>query len=169
MSRELEARQLLARLEEHGTALESSALELDEEMGHGPVCEPWCHPLWPERPPDEDDEALSHWLAARLPLSTNLRAALLATLCPLRRMQDVVDAMRLLLDPLRARADSFKYKLVVNHAAHDSFCGTGLGGAQPAPRMVVALAPPTMVGAWAWNRDEQARPELWSDPTPPLG
>ena len=79
-------------------------------------------------------------LAARLPLSTGLRADLLSMLCPLRRLQCCVDALRLLLDPQRTRAKTFKYRLVVSHAARDSICGTGME-AQPAPRVVVAHAP----------------------------
>ena len=52
-----------------------------------------------------DAANLSLWLAARLPLTARLQADLLATTCPLRRIQDVVDAMRLLTEstPRRKR------------------------------------------------------------------
>ena len=36
------------------------------------------------------------WLAARLPLTTQLRLHLLACTCPVKRTRDLVDAMRLL-------------------------------------------------------------------------
>lgn len=45
----------------------------------------------------EEDAALSLWLGARLPLSTPVRTFLLSCTCPLKRMQDCVDAMTLLL------------------------------------------------------------------------
>ena len=124
------ARRLLSEAEDRGVVtLESSVL--DEELG-GPVCDPRCHPLWPEGPPEALPE-LSLWLAARLPLSTDLRTHLLSTLCPLRRMQDVVDALRLILDPHRSRPQH-KYKLITSHAANDAYCST-LGGSVQQPRL----------------------------------
>ena len=46
-----------------------------------------------------DASTLSLWLAARLPLAPKLLAQLIASTCPLTRMRDVVDAMRLLCEP----------------------------------------------------------------------
>lgn len=47
---------------------------------------------------------LSLWIGARLPLSARLHAGLLSCTCPLTRMRDVVDAMRLLAEPSPRRA-----------------------------------------------------------------
>ena len=67
------------------------------------------HPLWSAQaaPPVEPAD-LSLWLGARLPLTTALRMRLLSCVCPLKRMTDVVDAMRLLLDPHSSR---FEHRL----------------------------------------------------------
>ena len=46
-----------------------------------------------------DAPSLSLWLAGRLPLSPRVLSELIACTCPLSRMQDVVDAMRLLAEP----------------------------------------------------------------------
>ena len=63
--------------------------------------------------------------------------------CPLRRLQDTVDAMRLLCDPQRQERKGHRYRLIVSHPATDSYCGTGLGGgASVPPKVVVAEAPP---------------------------
>ena len=84
------------------------------------------------------------WLGARLPLSNSLRVHLLSTLCPLRRLQDAVDAMRLLSDPHRLdRTKQHKFKIIVQHPAHDAYCST-IGGAAQQPRLVVAEAPPKL-------------------------
>ena len=50
---------------------------LDEELG-GPVCDPACHPLHNSSQNElpKDGAALSLWLAARLPLTTQLQGAL---------------------------------------------------------------------------------------------
>ena len=58
------------------------------------------HPLWSAQaaPPVEPAD-LSLWLGARLPLTTALRMRLLSCVCPLKRMTDVVDALRLLTLP----------------------------------------------------------------------
>lgn len=84
-------------------AFELVSSALDDELG-APVCDPRAHPLWAGQQvlPAEPAE-LSFWLAARLPLTTALRLRLLACACPLQRMRDVVDAMRLLLDPVHSR------------------------------------------------------------------
>lgn len=124
-------------------ALESSAL--DEETGGLEVCDPRCHPLWPADralPEHAGSEAeLSFWLSARLPLTTELRAQLLATLCPLRRMQACVDALRLLCDPHRPRDSNFKYRLIYDHPASDDLCGTG-GRPIEHSRAIVGFNPP---------------------------
>ena len=65
--------------------------------------DPTAHPLFfkcAEIP--EDATPLAWWLASRLPLSTAFRAHLLRLDCPLKRMRDVVDALRLLVEPQRA-------------------------------------------------------------------
>ena len=72
---------------------------LDEEIGM-PDVHPSAHPLflrYASQPEDPID--LAFWCAARLPLTTALRHHLLAVTCPLKRLVDVVDAMRLLLEP----------------------------------------------------------------------
>ena len=77
---------------------------LDEEVDIlPPHLDPTAHPQWLDaaRIP-EGAAALSHWLAARLPLTTSLRLHLLACPCPLKRMRDLVDSMRLLADPAGA-------------------------------------------------------------------
>lgn len=130
-------------------SLESSAL--DEELGGRSVADPRCHPMWSAEAAnaaDVADKELSLWLGARLPLTTELRAQILSTLCPLRRMQDVVDALRLLCDPQRPRGSGYKFKLILSHPATD-MCGT-IRGDQLAPRAVVALAPPSYTN-WTSN------------------
>jgi len=94
--------QLIAAGTECG-AFELVSSTLDDELGDL-ACDPRAHPLWAGQQmlPAEPAE-LSLWLAARLPLTTALRVRLLACACPLQRMRDVVDAMRLLLDPLSGR------------------------------------------------------------------
>ena len=88
-------------------------------------------------------------LAARLPLSTPLRVHALSTLCPLRRLQDVVDAMRLLCDPQRLERRGHRFRIVTIHAAHDAYCST-IGGAAAPPRLVVTEAPPAYQ---SWTSD----------------
>ena len=137
------ARRLLELGQDRGLfALESSAL--DEELGGRGVCDPRCHPLWPlEASPPEADDELSLWLGARLPLTTELRIQLLSMVCPLRRMQDVVDVLRLLCDPQRPRGTEFKYKLIMTHPAIDVYCRTISTGETAGPRAVVAMRPPS--------------------------
>jgi len=137
------ARRLLELGQNRGLfALESSAL--DEELGGRGVCDPRCHPLWPlEASPPEADDELSLWLGARLPLTTELRIQLLSMVCPLRRMQDVVDVLRLLCDPQRPRGAEFKYKLIMTHPASDAYCRTISTGETAGPRAVVAMRPPS--------------------------
>ena len=48
--------------------------------------------------PEADPVGLSLWLGARLPLSTSVRLHLLSCACPLKRLRDCVDVMRLLSD-----------------------------------------------------------------------
>jgi len=81
--------QLLERGVESGAfALEPS--HLDDELGMQPEgCDPRCHPLWAACDEPPVGAAISFWLAARLPLSTSLRAAILASTCPLKRLHDV--------------------------------------------------------------------------------
>ena len=72
---------------------------LDDELGP-PVCDPRSHPLAAlQHDPPHSPSELSLWLAARLPLTTRLRLAMLASTCALKRMADTVDVLRLLLDP----------------------------------------------------------------------
>ena len=87
--------------------------QLDEELFDG-LSDPTAHPLWLAcgRVP-EDPVALSYWLSCRLPLTTALRIHLLGITSPLKRMRDVVDALRLLCDPSRASASRFaKFELL---------------------------------------------------------
>lgn len=74
--------------------------QLDEELQLCDNVDPTAHPEWhtaAELP--GDPVGLSWWLAARLPLTTPLRAHLLSLQSPVKRMRDVVDALRVLLDP----------------------------------------------------------------------
>jgi len=144
------ARELIQRgLEKSAFHLESSAL--DEELGGASVCDPRCHPLFPLHSDEPSCAAeLSFWLGARLPLSTSLRVSVLSNACPLRRLQDCVDAMRLLLDPHNSSRIGHKYKIITSHPAHDAFCST-LGGALLAPRLVVAERPPSFT---SWSDDK---------------
>jgi hypothetical protein len=65
----------------------------------------------------EDPHDLSFWCAARLPLTTLLRQHLLHCSCPLKRMRDVVDVMRLLVDPSRdGRLSTRKFHVVYDTA-----------------------------------------------------
>jgi len=141
------ARDLLERgVEQRAFSLEPS--HLDDELGLGPLCDPRCHPLWQsdESPPAEA-AALSFWLAGRLPLATSLRASCLASTCPLKRLCEVNDAMRLLLcnDPARFR---HRLRLQVETPASDGCHGIGIGGSAT-PRTIVAEAPPS----YAWVAD----------------
>jgi hypothetical protein len=144
------AHALLARVvASEGVHIESSVL--DEELGGREVCEPSCHPLWlSDEEPPEEPPLLSFWLASRLPLTTVLRAQLLSIACPLRRMMEITDILRLLDDPQRARGEGYRFKLLVNHAASDHYCSTGLN-ASMAPRMVVSPAPPPFSGWTSHN------------------
>ena len=66
------------------------------------TADPTTHPLWHRTStPPKDASEFSFWLASRLPLTTQLRLHVLATACPLRRMIDLVAAMRLLAHPDR--------------------------------------------------------------------
>lgn len=143
------ARSLVLRGAELGAfALESSVL--DEEVGGADVCDPRCHPLFPlQQKAPESAAELSLWLGSRLPLSTSLRANLLANLCPLRRLQDSVDAMRLLCDPHNSARVGHKYKVLTTHAANDAYCGT-MGGQPRPPQLVVAESPPAFT---PWDHD----------------
>ena len=87
--------------------------QLDEEL-FDDLSDPTAHPLWIAcaRTP-EDPVALSYWLSCRLPLTTALRVHLLGVTSPLKRMRDVVDALRLLCDPSRVGASRFaKFELL---------------------------------------------------------
>ena len=110
-------------LENSATPLELTPCTQDEELGLT-VCDPRTHPLFrAQAAPPENDAALSLWLAARLSLTTSLRAHLLALTDPLKRMRDVVDAMRMLSDPRRTRdPDSFAKFVVVWDTAESGGC-----------------------------------------------
>jgi hypothetical protein len=106
------ARELLTRGQESGAfALDGSTLH--EQLGG--ASQQRAHPHWeaacapPEGAGSEDE--LSLWLGAQLPLSTDLRLRILTTLCPLKRMQDMVDALRLLCEPDRERGPGHKFRL----------------------------------------------------------
>lgn len=85
---------------------------------------PTTHPQWLASSSVPDDPSqLSFWLACRLPLTTALRAHLLGLDCPLKRLRDVVDALRLLSNPSRIEGDGRFAKLaVVWHTAEASGC-----------------------------------------------
>tara|TARA_B110001452_G_scaffold260865_1_gene258889 strand:- start:583 stop:1017 length:435 start_codon:yes stop_codon:yes gene_type:complete len=119
----------------------------DDEEAEPPVCDPRSHPLWGSQwtPPSEATE-LSLWLAARLPLTTRLRMNVLQCTCAFKRMRDVVDAMRLLIEPTTRRFEH-RFRLIVNTPSGDS-CTT-IGGASTPPRCVVGEAPPR----YAWNTE----------------
>mmetsp|Transcript_46263 Transcript_46263/g.107725 ORF Transcript_46263/g.107725 Transcript_46263/m.107725 type:complete len:273 (-) Transcript_46263:70-888(-) len=133
------ARQLL----EHALAtsavdLQSSMLEDDEaEL----VCSPRAHPLWaPVTAVPADDVAFSFWLGSHLPLTTPVRAHLLGCTCPLKRMRDCVDLLRLLVgadgDRFSSRSRELrKFRLIYN-TAEASGCEL-----EP-PRKFVAWAQP---------------------------
>lgn len=83
----------------NGKAFELLLCTLDEELGM-PDVHPSSHPLFMRFASQPDDPvALGWWLAARLSLTTVLRRHLLSVPCPLKRMIDLVDALRLLHDP----------------------------------------------------------------------
>lgn len=130
------------QLMEQGLKSRSFALEpshLDEELGMHPPCDARCHPLWnvDAEPPSEPSD-LSFWLAARLPLSSSLRASILANTCPLKRIQDINDSMRLLISSDSARF-RHRLRLSVDAPATD---GCSTLGTQPPPRRIVAEAAP---------------------------
>ena len=117
--------------------------ELDDEAVR--VCDPRAHPLWSAQwtPPNEP-EALSLWLAARLPLTTRLRMHVLQCTCPLKRMRDIVDTMRMLLEPSGRRFEH-RFRLIVHTPSGDS-CTT-IGAPSAVPRSIVGEAAPR----YAWN------------------
>lgn len=93
------ATSLLTLSAQRGGVIDLMLCTLDEEVGMPPV-PPTAHPAFIQHAvqPDEPNE-LAFWCAARLPLTTGLRHHLLALQCPLKRMRDIVDVMRILLDP----------------------------------------------------------------------
>ena len=116
-ARRLRAEATAARdlLENSATPIELTPCTQDEELGLT-VCDPRTHPLFrAQAAPPEDDAALS--------LTTSLRAHLLALTDPLKRMRDVVDAMRMLADPRRTRdPDAFAKFVVVWDTAESGGC-----------------------------------------------
>lgn len=143
------ARTLMALGAQRG-AFELEFEEADDEGGP-PVCDARAHPLWGAQwTPPAEAEALSLWLAARLPLTTRLRMHVLQCTCPLKRMRDAVDAMRLLLDPGTRRFEH-RFRLFVHTPSSDG-CNT-LGGPRAAPRYIVGDAAPR----YAWG-DESSFP-----------
>jgi len=79
----------------------------EEELGLD-VCNPRAHPYFQSyQKPPADAVLLSFWLGAHLPLTTSLRAHLLACQCPLKRMQDCVDVLRLLSETDSYRSSRF--------------------------------------------------------------
>ena len=143
-----------AGLERGAFALESCTL--DEELG-APACDPRSHPLYMSAaeqatpPASTDPAALSLWLASRLPLTTQLRMRLLACVCPLKRMTDVVDAMRLLLDPYSRR---FEHRLRLHVVTPSGDNCAGVGAPTTPPKSFVGEAPP-LYSSWS---DENSFP-----------
>lgn len=137
------ARTLLERgLASGRFSLESSVQ--DEEL-EPPACNPASHPLHQLQAALPDDPTLmSHWFAARLPLTSALRATLLSCCCPLKRMQLVVDAMRLLDEPHRLRF-GHRFRLITSTPASDN---CSLITEQEGPRYVVGEALPQYT-AWS--------------------
>ena len=98
---------------------------LDEELLFDveELANPMAHPLWIKAAAVPDDAVdLGFWLACRLPLTTSLRFHLLALPCPLKRLRDVVDALRLLCDPSRADGRQLAKFEVLWHTAEASGC-----------------------------------------------
>ena len=95
---------------------------------------------------------LSFWLACRLPLSTSLRLHLLECNCPLQRLRDLVDVLRLLNNPARdcapTRSGSLQgAKLQIVHHLEEPTAPWSNGHASLAlPRRVVDVAPAGAVG-----------------------
>ena len=88
------ARELL----EAGVARGAFTLRDTSSLGTEVECDPRSHPLWrPDPRPPLHMKTLSFWLAARLPLAPGLRGKLAQCTCPLQRMRDTVDIMRMLL------------------------------------------------------------------------
>ena len=113
--------------------------------GPEPCC-PNLHPLWTEQqtPPTSAAE-LSYWLAARLPLTTALRAGVLSTCCPLQRLHTVIDAMRLLIsaDPKRF---THRLQLILETPSADH-CSMALGGGAQKPRKVIG----EVIARYSWT------------------
>lgn len=103
----------------------------DLGVDHVDLCR---HPLWAaSKVIPKDPMALSFWLPARLPLTTDLRAQILLGTCPLWRLQSAVDIMRfLLLDAFDERY-THRFMRIVNSPATD-VCGRGLSAA---PQVIV--------------------------------
>ena len=136
---------IAAGAERHAFVLELCTL--DEELGE-PACDPSAHPTWPNQassPPAEPAD-LSLWLAARLPLTTALRMRLLACVCPLKRMTDVVNAMRLLLEP---HASRFEHRLRLHVLTPSGDNCSAVGVPSQPPRCYVGEAPPS----YAWDEN----------------
>ena len=134
------ARALLEASSERGGVFELLLCTLDEEVGM-PDVHPASHPLFLRHAAQPDDPTdLAFWLSARLPLTTALRHHLLAVTCPLKRMVDVVDAMRLLLEPSKAARGS-KLRIVYD-TAEASGC---------------ELEPPRMIVDWSAGENEPSR------------
>jgi hypothetical protein len=90
-------------------SLDLTPCTLEEELNLWP-CNPSEHPREASTLPSNDDgAALSLYLAARLPLTTAVRLHVLGCPCPLKRMMDVVDAMRALTQP-EARGGGGRYR-----------------------------------------------------------
>ena len=121
---------------------------LDDELGP-PVCDPLSHPLAAlQHDPPHSPSELSLWLAARLPLTTRLRLAMLASTCPLKRMADTVDVLRLLLDPSGASGRfAHRFRLHVSTPSNDACAGTSM--AMHPPRFVVGEAAP----GYSWKAE----------------
>ena len=83
-----------------------------------------------------------------LPLTTRLRLAMLASTCPLKRMADTVDVLRLLLDPSGASGRfAHRFRLHVSTPSNDACAGTSM--AMHPPRFVVGEAAP----GYSWKAE----------------
>jgi hypothetical protein len=102
--------------------LDDELYEGEEEDGLARL-NPTAHPQWlsAARLPDDPVE-LAFWLSCRLPMTTALRAHLLGLQSPLKRLRDVVDALRLLSDPSRVEGRRFAKFAIVWHTAEASGC-----------------------------------------------
>lgn len=107
--------------------LDDELYEEHEEAGLSCRPNPTAHPHWlaAAQLPADDPVKLSFWLSCRLPMTTALRAHLLGLQSPLKRLRDVVDALRLLSEPSRVAGQRFAKFALVWQTAEASGCELG--------------------------------------------